>query len=146
MRCPRHATVMIARPAIYYLLDDRAGVDVCRVQCIYEFNPSTNPLFSSAEAGSGEIASTRTPTPDAIGICGDSVWYVNRDESTSCTACYQPDVCPVGAIYADEHVPDGTPNRQVQRGRHGHGRRPHVRRPTLLRRLRRLKPSTVVTN
>jgi Fe-S-cluster-containing hydrogenase component 2 len=30
------------------------------------------------------------------------------DECTSCTACYQPDVCPVGAIYAEEHVPNGT--------------------------------------
>jgi Fe-S-cluster-containing hydrogenase component 2 len=33
--------------------------------------------------------------------------YVNTDECTSCTACYQPDVCPVGAIYSEEHVPDG---------------------------------------
>lgn len=23
--------------------------------------------------------------------------------------CYQPDVCPVGAIYSEEDVPDGTP-------------------------------------
>ena len=35
---------------------DRACVDVCPVQCIYEFNPSTNLLFSEDEAGSGEIA------------------------------------------------------------------------------------------
>ena len=122
---------------------DRACVDVCPVQCIYEFNPSTNQLFSEAEAGSGEIANTHTPAPDAIGIFGDSVLYVNLDECTSCTACYQPDVCPVGAIYADEHVPDGTPERQVQQGRHGQGPRPHVLRPTLPRRLRRLKPPTV---
>ena len=27
----------------------------------------------------------------------------------SCTACYQPDVCPVGAIYSEERVPDGGP-------------------------------------
>jgi Fe-S-cluster-containing hydrogenase component 2 len=33
---------------------------------------------------------------------------VNTDECTSCTACYQPDVCPVGAIYSEEHVPDGS--------------------------------------
>ena len=32
---------------------------------------------------------------------------MNVDECTSCTACYQPDVCPVGAIYSEEHVPDG---------------------------------------
>ena len=30
------------------------------------------------------------------------------EECTSCTACYQPDVCPVGAIYPEEHVPDGS--------------------------------------
>ena len=33
---------------------------------------------------------------------------MNLDECTSCTACYQPDVCPVGAIYSEEHVPDGS--------------------------------------
>jgi len=46
---------------------DRACVDVCPVQCIYEFNPTTNQLFSEAEAGSGE-SPTRTrlpPTPSA---------------------------------------------------------------------------------
>ena len=117
---------------------DRACVDVCPVQCIYEFDPGTNQLFSEAEAGSGEIANTHAPAPDAIAIFGDSVLYVNLDECTSCTACYQPDVCPVGAIYADEHVPDGTPERQVQQSRHGQGPRPHVLRAALPRRLRRL--------
>lgn len=56
----------------------------------------------------GEIENSHTPNPDAMGIFGDSILYVNLDECTSCTACYQPDVCPVGAIYSDEHVPDGT--------------------------------------
>jgi hypothetical protein len=32
---------------------DRACVDVCLVQCIYEFDPAKNVLFSEAEAGSG---------------------------------------------------------------------------------------------
>ncbi len=32
---------------------------------------------------------------------------MNTEECTSCTACYQPDVCPVGAIYSEEDVPDG---------------------------------------
>jgi Fe-S-cluster-containing hydrogenase component 2 len=40
-------------------------------------------------------------------VFGDTILYVNMDECTSCTACYQPDVCPVGAIYPDELVPDG---------------------------------------
>lgn len=88
---------------------DRACVDVCPVQCIYEFDPAKNILFSEEEAGSGEIENTHTPVPDAIAVFGDSLLYVNLDECTSCTACYQPDVCPVGAIYSEDHLPDGSP-------------------------------------
>ena len=88
---------------------DRACVDVCPVQCIYEFDPQANRLFSEAEAGSGVTENEHIADPDAIGIFGDSILYVNQDECTSCTACYQPDVCPVGAIYRDEEVPDGSP-------------------------------------
>ena len=86
---------------------DRACVDVCPVQCIYEYDPSSNTLFSEIEAGGG-VENTHTPNADAIAIFGDSLLYVNVDECTSCTACYQPDVCPVGAIYSEERVPDGT--------------------------------------
>ena len=91
---------------------DRACVDVCPVQCIYEFDPQKNVLFSEEEAGSGEIENTHQPNPDAIAIFGDSILYVNLDECTSCTNCYQPDVCPVGAIYSEEVVPDGSPNKK----------------------------------
>jgi ferredoxin len=87
---------------------DRACVDVCPVQCIYELNPSTNVLFSEDTAGSGVVENTHTPAPDSIAIFGDSILYVNLDECTSCTACYQPDVCPVGAIYDEDHLPDGS--------------------------------------
>jgi Fe-S-cluster-containing hydrogenase component 2 len=86
---------------------DRACVDVCPVQCIYEYNPATNQLFSEVEAGNGEIENSHQPNPDFIGIFADSILYVNVDECTSCTNCYQPDVCPVGAIYSEDHVPDG---------------------------------------
>jgi len=88
---------------------DRACVDVCPVQCIYEFDPAKNVLFSEDEAGSGDIANTHVPDADSIAIFGDSMLYVNLDECTSCTACYQPDVCPVGAIYSEEQLPDGSP-------------------------------------
>jgi NAD-dependent dihydropyrimidine dehydrogenase PreA subunit len=87
---------------------DRSCVDVCPVQCIYEFNPEKNVLFSEVEAGSGEIENSHSPAPEAIAIFADSMLYVNLDECTSCTACYQPDVCPVGAIYAEEVGPDGS--------------------------------------
>ena len=86
---------------------DRACVDVCPVQCIYEYDPAKNTLFAEDEAGSGVIENTHQPNPDAIAIFGDSLLYVNTEECTSCTACYQPDVCPVGAIYSDDEVPDG---------------------------------------
>jgi ferredoxin len=85
---------------------DRACVDVCPVQCIYEFDPVNNVLFSEVEAGGG-VENTHTPNPDAVAIFGSDLLYVNVDECTSCTACYQPDVCPVGAIYSEERVPDG---------------------------------------
>jgi Fe-S-cluster-containing hydrogenase component 2 len=87
---------------------DRACVDVCPVQCIYELDQAKGVLFSEDEAGSGEIENTHAPNPDSIGVFGDSLLYVNLEECTSCTACYQPDVCPVGAIYTEEAVPDGT--------------------------------------
>lgn len=87
---------------------DRACVDVCPVQCIYEFDPAKNILFSEAEAGSGVTENTHAPNPDSIAIFADTMLYVHLDECTSCTACYQPDVCPVGAIYTEEKVPDGT--------------------------------------
>jgi len=90
-------------------IKDRACVDVCPVQCIYEFNPATNTLFSEVEAGNGTIENSHQPKPSAIAIFEDSILYVNLEECTSCTACYQPDVCPVGAIYTEEAVPDGGP-------------------------------------
>src|SRR5690348_4908324 len=86
---------------------DRACVDVCPVQCIYEYDPATNQLYSEVEAGNGEIENSHQPNADFIGIFGDSILYVNTDECTSCTNCYQPDVCPVGAIYSEDHIPDG---------------------------------------
>lgn len=87
---------------------DRSCVDVCPVQCIYEFDEQKGILFSEDEAGSGVVENTHAPNPDAIAIFGGSMLYVNTEECTSCTACYQPDVCPVGAIYSEEHVPDGS--------------------------------------
>ncbi len=86
---------------------DRACVDVCPVQCIYEFDSGSNVLFSEQMAGSGQVENSHPANPEAIAIFGDSLLYVNTDECTSCTACYEPDVCPVGAIYSEDRVPDG---------------------------------------
>lgn len=88
---------------------DRACVTVCPVQCIYEYDPAGNVLFSETEPGAG-IENTHPADADAIAIFGADLLYVNVDECTSCTACYQPDVCPVGAIYSEEQVPNGGSN------------------------------------
>lgn len=87
---------------------DRACVDVCPVQCIYEYRADRGALESEEVAGSGVIENSHVPDPDLIAVFGESILYVNIDECTSCTACYQPDVCPVGAIYSDDHLPDGS--------------------------------------
>lgn len=100
---------------------DRACVDVCPVQCIYEYNPETGRLQSEQIAGSGQIENEHAANPDAIAVFADSMLYVNLDECTSCTACYQTDVCPVGAIYADERVPDGSPGAKYNPADTGKG-------------------------
>jgi len=87
---------------------DRACVDVCPVQCIYEYDPSQGILVSEDQAGSGQVANTHAPNPDMVGVFGDGILYVNTEECTACTACYEPGVCPVGAIYSADRVPDGT--------------------------------------
>ncbi len=46
---------------------DRACVDVCPVQCIYEFDPKNDALFPEVEAGSGVTENTHQPNPDATG-------------------------------------------------------------------------------
>lgn len=86
---------------------DRSCVDVCPVQCIYEYDPAAQQLFSEDQPGAG-VENTHRPG-EAIGVFGDTLLYVNTEECTSCTACYQPDVCPVGAIYPEQDVPDGSP-------------------------------------
>ena len=79
-----------------------------RTRSLFVYDPATNTLFSEDQAGSGVIETTHAPNPDAIAIFADTLLYVNTEECTSCTACYQPDVCPVGAIYPEEQVPDGS--------------------------------------
>ena len=89
---------------------DRSCVDVCPVDCIYELDAAHIRLVAEDEAGSGAVAGAHSAAPEAAAVFGDRLLYVNADECTSCAACYQPDVCPVGAIYPEERVPDGSPS------------------------------------
>lgn len=79
---------------------DKACVEVCPVQCIYEIRDGQ--LVS--EFPDGEVANTHQPHPDLQHLHGDSMLYINPDECTACDACMP--VCPVDAIYPGDQVPD----------------------------------------
>lgn len=49
---------------------DRACVDVCPVQCIYEYSPATNSLESEQQSGSGVVGNVHNPNADAIASWG----------------------------------------------------------------------------
>ena len=117
---------------------DRACVDVCPVQCIYEFDPAEERARSPRRRRAAGSSRTRTHRiPRRSRIFGDSILYVNLEECTSCTACYQPDVCPVGAIYSEEHLSGRLGDeREVQRRGSQQGPRPHVLLAAQPRRLR----------
>ena len=88
---------------------DRACVDVCPVQCIYEFDPAKNVLFSEAEAGSGdhrEHATRRTPTRSPCSATASST-STSRSARRAPPAT-SPTSVRSGAIYSEEHVPDGS--------------------------------------
>jgi hypothetical protein len=74
---------------------DRACVDVCPVQCIYEFDPKNNTLFSEEEAGSGITENSHQPTPEAIALFEDSVMYrVLSARRVSCRSDLLGRECP----------------------------------------------------
>jgi NAD-dependent dihydropyrimidine dehydrogenase PreA subunit len=81
---------------------DKACVDVCPVQCIYEIQDGM--LVSRFEAD-GEVANTHEAHPEMQFLHGDAMLYINPDECTSCDAC-MPE-CPVDAIFPADRVPDG---------------------------------------
>jgi ferredoxin len=79
---------------------DKACVDVCPVQCIYELE---GDQLVSRDSSDGEVATTH-PAQEAVRfVHGDSVLYINPDECTSCDAC-MPE-CPVDAIFPADQVP-----------------------------------------
>ena len=94
---------------------DRACVDVCPVQCIYEYDDKSTTLVSEEQAGSGKIENSHRASEESITLFGSDLLYVNTNECTSCSACYEPDVCPVGAIYPEEEVPDGSANAKYNK-------------------------------
>jgi ferredoxin len=78
---------------------DKACVDVCPVQCIYEL--VDGQLVGRDE--DGEIVNTHTPQDDVRFLYEDRMLYIHPDECTSCDACLP--VCPVDAIFPADRVP-----------------------------------------
>jgi len=81
---------------------DKACVDVCPVQCIYEL---TDDVLVSRDAQDGDVANTHAAHEEMRFVYGDSMLYINPDECTSCDACLPE--CPVDAIYPGDKVPEG---------------------------------------
>ena len=78
-------TYVIAEPCIDVL--DKACVEVCPVDCIYEI-----PAEGNTEHGGVVVEGRR------------AMLYIHPEECIDCGAC-EP-VCPVDAIFIDEEVPE----------------------------------------
>ena len=80
---------------------DKACVDVCPVQCIYELDGAQ---LVSREEQAGPVANTHPAHQDLRFLYSDTMLYINPDECTSCDAC-MPE-CPVDAIFPANQVPE----------------------------------------
>ena len=78
---------------------DKACVDVCPVQCIYEL---VDGQLIGKDAQEGEVVNTHAPS-EVQYLHGDAMLYINPDECTSCDACLPE--CPVDAIFPADKVP-----------------------------------------
>lgn len=76
---------IIAEPCVN--VRDRACVEVCPVDCIYEIDDSGKSVHG-VKAPEGK----------------EQMLYIHPDECIDCGAC-EP-VCPVDAIFMDEETPD----------------------------------------
>ncbi len=79
---------------------DKACVEVCPVQCIYELEDGE----LVARFDDGEVATRAAPHPELQHLYGARMLYINPDECTACDACMP--VCPVDAIFPGDQVPD----------------------------------------
>ena len=80
---------------------DKACVDVCPVQCIYEL---VDGRLVGRDSQDGEVVNEHPPHPDLQFLHGDAMLYINPDECTSCDACLPE--CPVDAIFPGDRVPE----------------------------------------
>jgi NAD-dependent dihydropyrimidine dehydrogenase PreA subunit len=79
---------------------DKACVDVCPVQCIYEI---VDGRLIGRDAADGDVVNEHPAHPDLQFLHGDTMLYIHPDECTSCDACLPE--CPVDAIFPADRVP-----------------------------------------
>ncbi|MDR7556324.1 MAG: ferredoxin family protein [Armatimonadota bacterium] len=103
-------TYIIAEPCIG--VKDRACVEVCPVDCIYEYVEEVGGfVVPDPSTGSGPDKQV-IPRGDVTHIPPDHIpkdvltaqLYIHPDECIDCGACES--VCPVTAIFAEADVPD----------------------------------------
>jgi NAD-dependent dihydropyrimidine dehydrogenase PreA subunit len=103
-------TYIIAEPCVN--TKDRACVEVCPVDCIYEYVEDAGAfVVPDPSTGSG-MDKTVVPRGQSVHIPGEgitkeqlkSMLFIHPDECIDCGACES--VCPVTAIFAENDVPD----------------------------------------
>ena len=103
-------TYIIAEPCIN--VKDRACVEVCPVDCIYEHveeiggyvvpDPSTGAGMDKQVIPRGDV--THIPPDDFPKDVLNAQLWIHQDECIDCGACES--VCPVTAIFAEADTPD----------------------------------------
>jgi NAD-dependent dihydropyrimidine dehydrogenase PreA subunit len=103
-------TYIIAEPCVN--TKDRACVEVCPVDCIYEYVEEVGAfVVPDPSTGSG-MDKTVIPRGQSVHIPGDKIskellrttLFIHPDECIDCGACES--VCPVTAIFAESDVPE----------------------------------------
>ena len=84
---------------------DKACVDVCPVQCIYEL---ADGRLIARDSQRGEVINEHPAHQDLQYLHADTMLYINPDECTSCDAC-MPE-CPVDAIFPADTSPPTRPS------------------------------------
>lgn len=81
---------------------DRACVPACPVDCIYEYDETTNKFVVKDQGGN--VTKTRDANSEVSKETLKQQLFIAPDECIDCNACVDP--CPVAAIFAENEVPD----------------------------------------
>ncbi len=103
-------TYIIAEPCIG--VKDRACVEVCPVDCIYEYVEEAGAFVVPDPSTGAGPDKTVVPRGQSVHLPGDqitkeqlnSMLFIHPDECIDCGACES--VCPVTAIFAEADVPE----------------------------------------